>query len=54
MVGCFMFQWGWVVFQMGGFILRGGCPMEGISFDGVGFKKIGRIPLPLSPHYEKR
>ena len=24
MVGCFMFQWGWVVFQMGGFILRGG------------------------------
>ena len=39
---CFMFQWGGgVVFQMGGFIFKRGCPMGGINFGagGEGSKK---------------
>ena len=35
MEGCFMFQWGRVVFQIGGAsFLSGGHPMEGIGFGG--------------------
>ena len=53
MEGCFMFQWGGrggggmgVVFQMGGFIFKGGTPWGGIGFGGGGgFKKIIRWGL---------
>ena len=41
MEGCFTFQWGGLVFQMGSSFLSGGCvPWRGsIGFDG-GLKKI--------------
>ena len=59
MEGCFVFQWGGVVFQMGASFLSGGCIMGGISFGGGFSKKIIRwggaphAPHGLPPHYGK-
>ena len=54
MEGCFMFQWGGVVFQIGGFIFKwgGGVPHGG----GISFEKIcgmgGIAPMPPPPLWE--
>ena len=50
MEGCFMFQWGGVVFQMGG------CPMGGHRFWWGGFEKKsleGGAPPSMPPPYGK-
>ena len=40
MEGCFTFQWEGGCFSDGGpSFLNGGCPIAGISFDGVGVSK---------------
>ena len=50
MVRCFMFQWGWVVFQMGGFIFKWGDALWRVSVLMGRFRKNSYTsPLPAFP-----